>query len=104
MNKLADKPLYDTPIDMLRHIVESFNSCKESFMDDKTIPQLMNIYNCWMRSGWDFYPDQWSPKQVKEAMDGIVPDWDRKEQPVFHKDRSETRFIGAFEIIWKGER
>jgi hypothetical protein len=37
-------------------------------------------------------------------MEGIAPDWDMNERPVYHKDRSETRFVGAFEIVWKGER
>jgi hypothetical protein len=104
MNKLGEKPVYDTPMEMLRDMVDSFNGCNEYFMDDKTIPQLLTIYNVWMRSGWLFRPDEWTTKQVEEAMDGIAPDWDAKERPVFHKDRMDTRFVGAFEIIWKGER
>ena len=104
MNTLSEKMVYDTPIEMLRHMVDSFNACNESFMDDKTIPQLLTIYNAWMRSGWDIYPDEWTTKQVEEAMEGIAPDWDAKERPVFHKDRMDKRFVGAFEIIWKGER
>ena len=104
MTKLADKQLYDTPMEMLRDIVDSFDSCNESFMDDKTVPQLLTIYNCWMRSGWFIRPDEWTTKQVNEAMEGIAPDWDAKERPVFHKDRMDKRFVGAFEIIWKGER
>jgi hypothetical protein len=104
MNTLSEKMVYDTPIEMLRHMVGSFDRCNESFMDDKAVPQLLTIYNCWMRSGWLIRPDEWTTKQVKEAMEGIAPDWDAKERPVFHKDRSETRFIGAFEIVWKGER
>jgi len=104
MTPLDEKPLYDTPMALLREMVDAFNSCNESFMDDKTIPQLLTIYNCWMRCGWTFRPDEWAPKQVKEAMEGIAPDWTAREKPVYHKDRSDKRFIGAFEIIWKGER
>jgi len=104
MNKLEDKPLYDTPMEMLREMVDSFDNCNESFLDDKTVPQLLTIYNCWMRCGWFIRPDEWTTKQVKEAMEGIAPDWDAEERPVYHKDRSETRFVGAFEIVWKGER
>lgn len=100
--KLSDPHVYDSPIDMLRHMVQSFDRCNESFNDDKTIPQLINIYNCWMRCGWDIYPDEWEPKQVREAMRGICPDWNETSTrliPVYAADRAETRKITAVSIV-----
>lgn len=105
MTPLSEAPIYDYPIDMLRGMVETLDHCNEGFLSDKTIPQLINIYHCWMRCGWDIYPDEWETKQVKEAMRGICPDWieTRTElKPVYHADRAETRKITAVSFVEHG--
>jgi hypothetical protein len=105
MTPLAKPKLYDSPIDLLRHMVNSFDWCDESFLEHKTIPQLLNIYQCWMRCGWDIMPDEWTQRQVMEAMRGICPDWVEQRgvglKPVFHADRKETRKVTVFRLVAK---
>lgn len=102
--KLSDGPRFDYPMDMLRDMVSAFDRCDESFLDDKTIPQLINIYNCWMRCGWDIFPDNWEPKQVREAMRGICPNWieTRTElKAVYATNREDVRKIAAVSLAEK---
>jgi len=96
--KLADPPIFDSPIDMLREIVGAFDQCRECAIDSLTIPELLNVYHCWMRCGWNIYPDEWTAKQMAEAKQGICPDWDDRERPVYAKDRRKTRKILAITI------
>jgi len=97
-SKLSNPPIFDSPIDMLRQLVNAFNQCQEFAIDSLTIPELINIYHCWMRCGWDIYPDEWTDKQIKEAKQGICPDWTESLTPVYAKDRRKTRKIVAITI------
>jgi hypothetical protein len=96
--KLSEPLTHDSSIEMLRHLVSLFNSCREDAIDHLTIPELINVYQCWMRCGWYIYPDQWTVKQMSEAKRGICPDWDDDERPLYSKDRRETRKITAITV------
>lgn len=38
-----------------------------------TAEQLLTISRAHLRCEWDFYPDQWSARQIREALRGVVP-------------------------------
>lgn len=99
MTQLSEEPIYDAPVTVLRHMVSVFDECDEDFLWNLTIPSLLNIYNCWMRCGWNIYPDEWSPQQIEEAEQGVCPDWDTKERPLFSADRWESRRIPAYKFV-----
>jgi hypothetical protein len=75
-------------IEELRHIVRSFANVNESFNQRFTLTELVTIHRCWMASGWDIYPDKWTPLQVAEALRGIIPSWDEYEAPRFPSPRN----------------
>jgi hypothetical protein len=79
-------------------MVSLFDSCREDAIDQLTLPDLVNVYHCWMRCGWDFYPDQWTLKQLSEAKRGICPDWDDNEKPLYAAGRRESRLITAITV------
>lgn len=70
----------DSGIEKLRRLVGIFDSCSEDFLDRFTREQLLKIYDAHMQCAWDLYPDQWSDRQVKEALRGVVPDF-REAKP-----------------------
>lgn len=57
----------------LRLIVSNLNRCAESFLDDFDAAQLLAIGRAQLGGEWDITPDQWSPRQVREALSGIPP-------------------------------
>jgi hypothetical protein len=95
---LGEQPRYDSPIEMLRHAVDCFDHCVEDVISDWTIPELFNIYCCWMRCGFDYYPDEWTDRQLAEAKKGVCPEWDDRGTPVYAKDRLTVRKITAITI------
>lgn len=62
-------------IDTLRDAVKALNACSETFLDPFTPEQLLAICKVWKECEWDFYPDEWEPRQIREAIRGIVPRW-----------------------------
>jgi hypothetical protein len=79
-----------TGIEELRHLVEIFNACNETFNDPFTAEELIRLYRVHLASGWDFYPDQWDERQVRDAIDhGIAPRWDKRERPIHTCDHAE---------------
>lgn len=77
------KPAYDTGIDTLRAVVRYFDAQNEAFCQGFTPEQLVQLYRMSLASGWDFYPDQWTSRQISEALAGVVPRWDANERPVY---------------------
>jgi hypothetical protein len=69
--------------DELRLIVRNMDSTRESFNDSYTTEQLIQIYRMQLASEWDFYPDQWTARQVREALAGKVPRWTDDEKPLY---------------------
>lgn len=71
-------------IDELRLIVRNFDDCRDSFNQNYTIDQLVQIHRMWMACDWDNYPDTWEDRQVEEALQGIVPRWNNQTgEPVY---------------------
>ena len=70
---------FDSGINELRFAVRLFNDCKESFNERFAPGQLVTLARCYQASDWDYYPDQWTERQVEEALQGFVPDWERDD-------------------------
>jgi len=67
-----------------REIVNLFNGCNESFNQRFTFAELITLYRVWKTCEWVFTPDEWSQRQVDEAIKlGIVPEWDENEKPLY---------------------
>ena len=81
MNKI-DNGKFCYGIEKLRSVMTMFNRCSESFNQRFTIEELCQLHSMALESEWDFYPDQWSTRQIKEALEGMVPQWDDNEQPI----------------------
>ena len=64
-------------------IASNMDSTRCSAIDDYTTEQLLKIYRAQLASGWDFLPDQWTSRQHREALKGIVPQWDENEMPIY---------------------
>ncbi len=62
-------------IDKLRRMVDNFDSNHEEFNTRFTVEQLVIIHDAWMKSDWDINPDQWTKRQVQEALKGVPPNW-----------------------------
>lgn len=78
-------PDSQTGIENLRAMVALFNWCRESFLDQFSVEQLCALYRAYLASGWTILPDQWTPRQVADALRGVVPQWDDNEQPVYNE-------------------
>lgn len=83
----------DFAIEELRHIVNNFDSCRESFNTQFSLGELIKIHRAWMACDWDFYPDEWDPRQVKEVLlYGKIPQWDfATEKPLF--EAAEYKYL-----------
>ncbi len=60
-------------IEELRKAVNVFDNCRESFNDRFTMTQLITLWRALHLCEWDITPDEWSERQVNEALRGIVP-------------------------------
>jgi hypothetical protein len=77
------KPRERTGAEELRIIVRNLGITSESFNERFTAEQLIQIGRMQLACGWDFLPDRWKPRQVREALRGIVPAWDADEKPLY---------------------
>jgi len=73
-------------IELLRRVVHLFDTCNETFNYRWTPEELIKLAKvCW-ESGWDFYPDQYTERQLYEALThGRAPKWNDQEKPVYDK-------------------
>jgi len=70
-------------IEYLRRMVKCFDGNKEDLNMSYSLPELLNIWSAWNRCEWDFYPDQWSAKQLERAAKNAkVPEFDDEERPI----------------------
>lgn len=70
-------------IEYLRRMVKCFDRNTEDLNMSYTLPELLNIWAAWCRCEWDFYPDQWSAKQLEQsAKNATVPQFDDEERPI----------------------
>jgi len=75
------KATTQTGMEQLRALVNAFDHCRESFFDPFTPVQLLAIHAAWMASKWDYRPDSWTGRQVREALRGIAPQWNDDSSP-----------------------
>jgi len=80
-----------TGAEELRLIVENMNITREDFNDRFTAEQLVQIGRMLLASEWDIYPDQWSDRQVREALAGKPPRFDARERPVYHDNSTRIQ-------------
>lgn len=73
---MTKKELADlSGIELLRLIVRNAGCVTESFWDDKTPEETLQIGKMQLLSAWDIYPDEWTERQVSEALAGKPPRW-----------------------------
>ena len=72
-------------IEALRHAVELFRHNRESFNYRYTAVELLLIADACARSDWDIWPDNWTTRQVEEAIKyGYAPNWKEDERtPIY---------------------
>ena len=64
-------------IDLIRYAARLFSDCREDFNQRFTTSQLLQLAEACRDSDWDFYPDQWSERQIQEALShGRAPTWE----------------------------
>lgn len=84
-----------TGAQLLRLIVNNLDACAENFLDRFTADQLIQIGRMHLLSEFDFYPDQWTDRQIREALIGKVPQWTANETPKYETRSRVT--LGADE-------
>jgi len=70
-------------IEFLRSLVSYFDFQNESSNERFTIEQLVQLHKMALATDWDIYVDQWSARQIKEALQNIPPAWDDNQEPVY---------------------
>lgn len=60
-------------MNFLRTAVELLDTVNEGFNDRYNVTELLAIVESWMTSEWDIPPDEWTTRQVKEAIKGKPP-------------------------------
>jgi hypothetical protein len=70
-------------IDTLRLIVGNLDACHEDFLSRFTPQELLAIGLAHLASDWDIFPDDWTRHQIKAAICGVPPTFDREtENPI----------------------
>lgn len=84
-----------TAIERFRLLVRNFNGVRESFCSRFDQASLLKIHRAWLTSEWDIPPDNWTPRQLQDALSvGRAPTWDDNEYPTygeFPHNRAEER-------------
>lgn len=71
------------PLDRLVSVARCFRNLPESFTDRFTVAQLLTLHRSWLCSDWDIPPSKWTERQLAEGLEGIAPNWDAEERPVY---------------------
>lgn len=79
-----------TGAEFLRWLVGNLGDVSETFNDRYSVEQLIAIGRAWEKSEWDFYPDQWEERQVREALEGVVPTWSDDEVATYKTNGVEA--------------
>jgi hypothetical protein len=69
--------------DLLRLVVRNMDGNSEAFNQMFTAAELLQIFTMQLASAWDFSPDEWTTRQVREALAGKPPRWDDQERPLY---------------------
>lgn len=67
-------------MELVRYAVRLLNGCQETFNDSLTAEDAIKIADAMQRCAWDITPDRWEPKQVRQALAGIVPEFRQDEK------------------------
>lgn len=62
-------------MELVRYAVRLLDGCNETFNDSLTAEDAIKVADAMQRCAWDITPDRWEPKQVREALAGIVPEF-----------------------------
>lgn len=66
-------------IDILRSAVKVLDYNNESFNQLFSAEELLKIVDINSQTGFDLFPDEWTSRQLEEALQGIVPQWREDE-------------------------
>jgi hypothetical protein len=70
-------------IDFIRNMVGAFDYCNENFISQYSPEELIAIRKAWIACEWDIMPDQWTVRQVEDAIhEGKVPRFDDDGEPI----------------------
>jgi hypothetical protein len=72
-----------TGAEILRLAVSNIDRCRESFLDEFTAGQLLKLCRALWLSDWDIYPDQWTKRQIRDALAGISPSFNGSERATY---------------------
>lgn len=87
-------------IEKLRRAVKLFDACNESFNYKFTPEELLRLAEASLKCKWDFFPDQWTERQIRECLQfNIVPDWEEDEFgvaiPKYSKESDTSFHVGV---------
>jgi len=75
-------------VELIRAIADMSRWTSEDFWAGMSVEAVIAIGRAHRDSEWDFLPDQWAPRQVEEALEGIVPRWGGEdERPLYGSGR-----------------
>lgn len=60
---------------LIRATVRILDACPEAWTCDYTAAELCAIAAAYLAASWDYLPHTWEPRQVREAIAGVVPRW-----------------------------
>lgn len=92
-------------IELLRYAVHMLSSSKEDVNMRFSAPQLLRIADAVQKCEWDFYPDQWSERQLQECVQfGMTPKWEDKGDgrgpvPVYFNDADDDH-VFRVAVTW----
>jgi hypothetical protein len=86
-------------IEELRRMLRVFNDCVEDFNMRYSFDELVKLYRAFRACGWEITPDEWTDRQVKEALRGKVPTWRlSNEEPFYGFTQAERIFLSRVRL------
>lgn len=71
-----------TAPDKLRRMVRALDRWTESSIDRFTLPELVQIFRMCVASPWSYPVEDWTERQIAEALNGTPPNWSDNGEPV----------------------
>jgi hypothetical protein len=102
------KPTPPVGIEKLRRMVQLFDGCNEDFNYSYTVEELVRLYDAYLSSGWEIYPDEWTRAQVHEALMGEAPKFcsecERDPRSCWHAESAaEDDYFGSLRDYKTGD-
>lgn len=79
-------------IELLRKVVNFFNHCNETFNYRWTPEELVKLAQACWKSEWDIFPDEWTERQLYEALNGRAPQWEIQGRPHHKFDKVVPKY------------